>query len=44
MVLEPDTKRCASENASPKEGRIVRSHIGLREERSISYKSVETSS
>ena len=43
MVLEPDTGRCVSEDAGPLKGVIVRSHIGWRGERSIPYKSVETS-
>ena len=30
MVSEPDTGRCASEDARPPKGWIVRSHIGCR--------------
>ena len=33
MVSEPDTGRCANENARPRKGWIVRSHIDWREER-----------
>ena len=40
MVLELDTGWCACEDAG---GWIVRSHIGWRGERNISYKGVETS-
>ena len=43
MVLEPDTGRCASEDAGPPRVVIVRSHVGWRGERSIPYKGVETS-
>ena len=37
MVLEPDTGQCASEDAGPPRGWIVRSHIGWRREQSITY-------
>ena len=43
MVLEPDTERCATEDAGPQGGWIVRSHFGWRGEQSIPYKGVETS-
>ena len=43
MVSELDTGQCASEDAGPPRGWIVRSHIGWRGEQSIPYKSVETS-
>ena len=43
IVSEPVTERCASEDAGPQGGWIVRSHIGWRRERSIPYKGVETS-
>ena len=44
MVSEPDTIWCASEDAGPQEGWIVRSHIGWRGKRNILYKGVKTSS
>ena len=43
MVSEPNTGRCASVDVGPPRGWIVRSHVGWRGERSISYKGVETS-
>ena len=43
MVSKPDTGRCASEDAGPPRGWIVRSHVGCRGERNIPYKDVETS-
>ena len=42
MVSEPDTQRCASKDVGPLKGWIVRSHVGWKGERSISYKGVET--
>ena len=42
MVLERDTGQCASEDAGPQGGWIVRSHIGWREELNIPYKGMET--
>ena len=42
-VSELDTGRCASEDTGPLREWIVRSHMGWRRERSISYKGVETS-
>ena len=42
MVLEPDAGRCASKDANPQGGWIVRSHVGWRGEQNISYKDVET--
>ena len=44
MESKPDIGRCASEEAGPPRGWIVRSHIGWRGERNIPYKGVETSS
>ena len=41
MVLEPDTERCASKDVGPQRRWIVKSHIGWRGERSISYKGVK---
>ena len=38
MVLELDTGRCASEDASPQGKWILGSHIGWRGERNIPYK------
>ena len=43
MVSEPDTKRCASEDAGFLRGWITRSHIGWKGERSIPYKGAKTS-
>ena len=43
MISELDTKQCASEDTGPSRGWIVRSDIGWREKRNISYKGVETS-
>ena len=43
MVSEPNTGRCASEDAGPQKGKIARSHIGWRGEQNIPYKGVETS-
>ena len=43
MVSKPNIGRCSSEDAGLPRGWIVRSHIGWREERNISYKGVETS-
>ena len=41
---EVDTRRCASKEAGPQRGWIVRSHIGWGGEQNIFYKGVETSS
>ena len=35
MVSEPDTEQCASKDARPLRGWIVRSHLGWRGERRI---------
>ena len=43
MVSEPSIGQCANEDAGLQGGWIVRSHIGWRGERNISYKGVETS-
>ena len=43
MVLESDTGWCASEDARPRRGWIVRSHIDWRGKRSILCKGVEIS-
>jgi len=43
MVLESDIRWCVREDAGFSGGWIVRSHIGWRGERSISYEGVETS-
>ena len=43
MVSEPVIGRCASEDAGPSRGWIVRSRVGWRGERNISNKGVETS-
>ena len=43
MILKPDTKRCASDDAGPLRGVDCEIHIGWREERNIFYKGVETS-
>ena len=40
-VSEADTGRCASEDAGPPRGWIVRSHVGWSGEGSIPCKSVE---
>ena len=43
MVSELVTGQCASEDAGPQGGWIVRFHVAWRGERSIPYKGVETS-
>ena len=43
MISELAIEWCASEDTRTQEGWIVRSHIGWRGERNISYKGVETS-
>ena len=43
MVSELGTEQCASKDAWPPRGWIVRSHIGWRGERSIPYKGMKTS-
>ena len=42
-VLEPDTGWCASKEAGPLRGWIVKSHIRWREGQDIPYKGIETS-
>ena len=44
MVSEPNIGWCGNEDVDLQERWIVRSHIGWRGERNISYKGVETSS
>ena len=41
MVSKLDTEQCASEDAAPPRGWIVRSHLGWREKQNIRYKGVE---
>ena len=43
IVSGLDTKQCVRGNVGPQGGWIVRSYIGWRGERNISYKSMETS-
>ena len=43
MTSELDTGQCVSEDVGPQRKWIVRSHIGWRGKRNISYKGVETS-
>ena len=43
VISKSGTERCASEDAGPPRGWIVRSHVGCKGERNISYKDVETS-